>query len=209
MPLWWPKTRSHHTGVSPSSLAPCYCPHSVHNHTADIQDTHYPSTELHSRPTPAALLVMTTQVRQSQHACNSADENQFCSTQLHLRCSTHLEQPTSRHHWQLGRHCKHLRKKMSCTAQSNLNHHGFLNDLRLTSACVLLAKNLPLRKYFAQKYYEICDQYQDYCKLYTDGSMSGDQVGSATICGTTTKTVWLPNGVKYFQSRAICHHYGA
>ena len=28
--------------------------------------------------------------------------------------------------------------------------HGFLNDLRLTSACTLLAKNLPLRKYFAQ-----------------------------------------------------------
>ena len=31
---------------------------------------------------------------------------------------------------------------------------------------------------FRAKYYEICDQYQDYCKLYTDGSMSGDQVGS-------------------------------
>jgi len=43
-----------------------------------------------------------------------------------------------------------LRKRMSCTAQSHLNHHGFLNDLRLTSACTLLAKNLPLRKYFAQ-----------------------------------------------------------
>ena len=43
-----------------------------------------------------------------------------------------------------------LRKKMSCTAQSHLNHHGFLNDLRLTSACMLLAKNLPLRRYFAQ-----------------------------------------------------------
>ena len=40
--------------------------------------------------------------------------------------------------------------RMSCTAQSHLNHHGFLNDFRLTSACTLLAKNLPLRKYFAQ-----------------------------------------------------------
>ena len=38
------KTRSHHTGVSPSSLAPCYCPYSVQNRTADIQDTHYKST---------------------------------------------------------------------------------------------------------------------------------------------------------------------
>ena len=43
-----------------------------------------------------------------------------------------------------------LRKKMSCTAQSHLNHRGFLNDLRLTSACTLLAKTLPLQKYFVQ-----------------------------------------------------------
>ena len=39
---------------------------------------------------------------------------------------------------------------------------------------------------FRTKYHEICDQYQDYCKLYTDGSMNGDQVGSATICGSTS-----------------------
>ena len=56
----------HQTGVSPSSLVPCYWPHSVQNRTADIQDTHYPSTELHSWPTPAALLATKTQVRQSQ-----------------------------------------------------------------------------------------------------------------------------------------------
>ena len=53
---------------------------------------------------------------------------------------------------------------------------------------------------YRAKYYEICDQYQDYCKLYTDGSMSGDQVGSSTICGTTTKTVRLPNGVSIFRA---------
>jgi len=53
---------------------------------------------------------------------------------------------------------------------------------------------------FRAKYYEICDQDQDYCKLYTDGSMSGDQVGSAAICGTTTKTVRLPNGVGIFRA---------
>ena len=103
-------TRSHHTGVSPSSLAPCYCPHSVQNRTADTQDTHYPSAELYSRPTPAALLVTTTQVRQSQPAWNSTDENRFRSMQLHLQGSTHLEQSTSHHHWQLGRHCKHFQK---------------------------------------------------------------------------------------------------
>jgi len=53
---------------------------------------------------------------------------------------------------------------------------------------------------FCAKYYEICDQYQDYCKRYTDGSISGVQVGSATICGTTTKTVRLPDGVSIFRA---------
>jgi len=53
---------------------------------------------------------------------------------------------------------------------------------------------------FHAKYYEICDQYQDYCKLYTDGSMSGNLVGSAAICGTTTKTVQLPNSVSIFRA---------
>jgi len=43
-----------------------------------------------------------------------------------------------------------LRKRMYCAAQSHLDHHGFLNDLVLTSACTILAKNLPLWKYFVQ-----------------------------------------------------------
>ena len=60
------------------------------------QDIHYPpGAELHSRPAPAALLVTTIQVRQSQPARNSADENRFRSTQFHLQCFTHLEQSTS------------------------------------------------------------------------------------------------------------------
>jgi len=53
---------------------------------------------------------------------------------------------------------------------------------------------------FRAKYYEICDQNQDYSKLYTDGSVSGDQVGSAAICGTTTKTVRFPNRVSIFRA---------
>ena len=56
------KMRSHHTGVSPSSLAPCYCSHSFQNRTADFQNTHYPSAELHSRLSPSSLLITTTQV---------------------------------------------------------------------------------------------------------------------------------------------------
>ena len=69
-------------------------------------------------------------------------------------------------------------------------------DFSMHASC----KESTPREIFRAKYYEICDQYQDYCKLYTDGSMSGDQVGSATICGTTTKTVRLPNGVSIFRA---------
>ena len=53
---------------------------------------------------------------------------------------------------------------------------------------------------FRAKYYEICDLYQDFCKLYTDGSVIGDQVGSATVCGTTTKTARLPNAASIFRA---------
>jgi len=40
------------------------------------------SAHLHSRPTPAAPLVTTTQVLRSQPAWNSSDENLFRTTQL-------------------------------------------------------------------------------------------------------------------------------
>ena len=48
---------------------------------------------------------------------------------------------------------------------------------------------------FRAKYYEICDRYQDYCKLYTDGSMSGDQVESATNKNCSTS-----NSVSIFRA---------
>jgi len=34
----------------------------------------------------------------------------------------------------------------------------------------------------------------------TDGSLLGYHVASATVCGTTTKTIRLPNGVSIFRS---------
>jgi len=73
---------------------------------------------------------------------------------------------------------------------------GLHIDFSMHDSC----KESPPPEIFRAKYYEICDQYQDYCKLYTDGSMSGNQVGSAAICGTTTKTVRLPNGVGIFRA---------
>jgi len=68
------------------------------------------------------------------------------------------------------------------------------------AASVLLAQMLPLRKYFVQNIMRSANFYQDFCKLYTDRCVIGDQVGSATICGTTTKTVRLPNGVSIFRA---------
>jgi len=76
------KTRSHYI-VNQSVLASCHCSHAVQN----IQDTHDSSAKLHSRPTPAAPLITTTQVIRSQSAWNSSDENRFRTTQLPLqRC---------------------------------------------------------------------------------------------------------------------------
>jgi len=56
----WDDTALHLCPTSPP-LAPCYCQHSVQNRTTEIQDTYYASAALHSQPTPAALLVTTTQ----------------------------------------------------------------------------------------------------------------------------------------------------
>jgi len=95
-----------------------------------------------------------------------------------------------------------FKKRKFCTAQSHLNHHGLKEvlhcsvpskppwllkrpqtDFSMHDSC----KESTHPEIFRAKYYEICDQYKDYCKLYTDGSMSGVQTGSATICGNTTK----------------------
>jgi len=61
-------------------------------------------------------------------------------------------------------------------------------------------KDFTSPEIFHAKYYEICDLYQDFCKLYTYGSVIGDQVGSATVCGITTKTARLPNVISIFRA---------
>jgi len=85
------------------------CPHLLRTaaiNSSDIQDTHNSSAKLHWRSTPAAPLVTTTEVLQSQPAWNSSDENRF-----HLQCSPHLEHSTSRHHWQLECYSKQFQEE--------------------------------------------------------------------------------------------------
>jgi len=62
---------------------------------------------------------------------------------------------------------------------------------------------------FRTKYYEICDQYQGFCKLYTDAlvmALMGDKVSSANICGSTTKTIRLSNGVSFTEQSYMLSH---
>ena len=75
-------------------------------------------------------------------------------------------------------------------------------DFSIHTSC----KDFTSPKIFRAKYYEICDLYQDFCKLCTDVSVIGDQLGSAAVCCTTTKTARLPNIVSIFRAE-LCYHY--
>jgi len=43
------------------------------------------------------------------------------------------------------------------------------------------------------KFFEFCDHYKDFSRLYTDGCRMGDQVGAVVMYRSTTKTIRLPN----------------
>ena len=43
------------------------------------------------------------------------------------------------------------------------------------------------------RFYELCDQYVDYCRIYTDGSKAGERVASAIVYKGITKSVRLPD----------------
>jgi len=46
----------------------------------------------------------------------------------------------------------------------------------------------------------MCDHYKFFCRLYTDGSMMGNQVAAAVVHGTVTKTTRLPNNASIFNA---------
>jgi len=49
--------------------------------------------------------------------------------------------------------------------------------------------------------YELCDQYADYCSIYTDGSKVGDRVASASVYKGITKSVQLPDLTSIFRAK--------
>jgi len=50
------------------------------------------------------------------------------------------------------------------------------------------------------RFYELCDQYMDYCRIYTDSSKVGEQVASAVVYKGSTKSVWLPDLTSIFRA---------
>ena len=51
------------------------------------------------------------------------------------------------------------------------------------------------------RFYELCDQYADYCRIYTDGSKAGERVASAIVYKGITKSVRLPD----LTCHEVCH----
>ena len=49
-------------------------------------------------------------------------------------------------------------------------------------------------------FYELCDQYADYCRIYTDGSKAGERVASAIVYKGITKNVRLPDLTSIFRA---------
>ena len=58
--------------------------------------------------------------------------------------------------------------------------------------------NIPaeIHKY---RFYELCDQYADYCRIYTDRSKAGERVASAIVYKGITKSVRLPDLTSIFR----------
>ena len=49
-------------------------------------------------------------------------------------------------------------------------------------------------------FYELCDQYVDYCRIYTDGSKAGQRVASAIVYKGITESVRLPDLTSIFRA---------
>jgi len=51
---------------------------------------------------------------------------------------------------------------------------------------------------FRNKFFQFCDHYKDFSRLYTDGSKMGKQVVAAVVHRSVTKTTGLPNKSSIF-----------
>ena len=49
-------------------------------------------------------------------------------------------------------------------------------------------------------FFEFCDHYKVFSRLYTDGSKMGNQVAAAIVHGSVTKTTRLPDKASIFRA---------
>jgi len=75
-------------------------------------------------------------------------------------------------------------------------------------------KDNTSREIYRNKFFEFCDHYRDFSRLYTDGSRMRKQVATAVVYRSTTKTTRLPNTATIFSAELyaislaltiICH----
>ena len=50
------------------------------------------------------------------------------------------------------------------------------------------------------RFYQLCDQYADYCSIYTNGSKAGERVASAIVYKGITKSLRLPDLTSIFRA---------
>jgi len=53
---------------------------------------------------------------------------------------------------------------------------------------------------FLNKFYELCDEYKGFCRLYTDGSLMENRVACAVVSRTSCESVPLPNNTSIFRA---------
>jgi len=69
-------------------------------------------------------------------------------------------------------------------------------DLRLHC----LDKDATPPDIFKNRFYELCESYQNFYRIYTDGSKTGDRVGAAVVHRNKTKCVRLLNTASIFRA---------
>jgi len=60
-------------------------------------------------------------------------------------------------------------------------------------------------KIFLHKFYELCDEYKGFCRLYTDGLLMENRVACVVVSQTSSESVQLPNNTCTSIFRAELH----
>jgi len=64
---------------------------------------------------------------------------------------------------------------------------------------LLVQKQLASRN-VQTSFYELCDEFKNYYRIFTDGSKEGNRVATAVVYRDSTKCVRLPDTANIFRS---------